>query len=151
MALINYIVGGSNKMQQTTINLLIDYLYNKFAIAFVCSLIGISIYEVIINTKDKPIKLRALLATSTFSTVLLCAIRDKFPNLSFSAYILLCTLVSMWGKKILLLLTNSKFMSKFLANLLKKLASDSVSKALSDTVNDEVDSKKDNKNDDDSK
>lgn len=121
-------------MDQISIALLLDYLYNKFAITFVFSLVGVSIRNITIIGKNTTarFKLKSLVATSIFSTVVLCAIGEYF-KVSFSVYVLICILGGIWSSKMLQLVTDNKFMSKFLANLLKRISSP-VTGALSDTL-----------------
>lgn len=121
-------------MDQISIALLLDYLYNKFAITFVFSLVGTSIKDMVVVSKTNAVrfKLKTVIATSTFSTIVLCAIGDCF-KVSFSVYALICVLGGMWSSKLLQLATSNKFMSKFLANLLKRVAGP-VTGAISDTL-----------------
>lgn len=121
-------------MDQLSIALLLDYLYNKFAITFVFSLVGTSIKDIAVVSKTNTarFKLKTLVATSTFSTIVLCAIGEYF-KVSFSIYALICVLGGMWSNKVLQMATNNKFMSKFLANLLKRISSP-ITGAISDTL-----------------
>lgn len=117
------------------ITLLLDYLYNKFAITFVFSLAGISIKEIANNVgKNNHIKIRILVSSSIFSTVVMCAVKD-YINMSFSIYVLVCVISGMWSAKLIKIANNSKFMSKFIVNLFKKITNP-ITDAISDTIED---------------
>lgn len=131
-------------MDPISFSLLLDYLYNNFAITFVFSLIGVSVGQIARNvSKNNAIKIKRVIASAVFSTVVLCAANEYF-KVSFSIYVLICMIVGIWSDRLLRLVTNSKFMTKFIMNLFKKIATP-VTTAISETLEESEKEKSDKK------
>ena len=129
-------------MDQLTFTLLLDYIYNRFAVTLVLCSIGVFIKNIIndISYKRK-VSIGKTVASSMFSTVLMCAVKD-YIDIAFSVYVLICVIVGMWSTKIISLVADSKFMGKVTKRLLKSIASP-VADAVSDVLDEE-----ENKNND---
>ena len=126
-------------MDQVTITLLLDYLYSKFAVTFILSIIGVVIRMIVNNVNSKQrVSTGRLIASTMFSTVLLCAI-GEFAYINFSVYVLLCVIVGMWSTKLVSLVLDSKFMCKFTMKYLKRV-SGTVAKSLSEALEEETES-----------
>lgn len=129
-------------MDQLTFTLLLDYIYNRFAVTLVLCSIGVFIKNIIndISYKRK-VSIGKTVASSMFSTVLMCAVKD-YIDIAFSVYVLTCVIVGMWSTKIISLVADSKFMGKVTKRLLKSIANP-VADAVSDVLDEE-----ENKNND---
>lgn len=123
-------------MDQLTFTLLLDYIYNRFAVTLVLCSVGVVIKNIIndISSKRK-VSIGKTVASSMFSTVLMCAVRD-YIDIAFSAYVLICLIVGMWSTKIVSLVADSKFMGKVTKRLLKSIANP-VADAVSDVLDEE--------------
>lgn len=125
-------------MEQFTFTLLLDYIYNKFALTFLITILGVVIRTLMSNVSAKQkISIGKVLASTVFSTILMCAIRELIP-FTFTVYVLVCVIVGMWSMKIVSLVMDSKFMTKFISKYLKSIAGP-VAKSLSDALDDEDD------------
>lgn len=112
-------------MEAITIDILLEFLYKKFAVTFILCLVGSFIREVSITTKGKTSKMLSIkkIVTSTvFSTFLMCAC-SEYVDLPFSVYAIINVLCGMWGLAIVDLLITDNFLLKFLRKLIKKIAS----------------------------
>ena len=136
-------------MEQFTFTLLLDYLYHRFAITFILTIFGAVIKVIMNNVGNRQrISIGKVLASTMFSTILMCAIGEVIP-FAFAVYVLVCVVVGMWSMNIITLAMNSKFMTKFISKYLTNIAGP-VAKSLSDALDDSnnVDDKKDNTKDD---
>ena len=125
-------------MESVTFTLLLDYIYNKFAVTFVLSIIGIIIRELVCNvSKRNKVNIKKILASNIFSTALLCVIGEYF-DISFSIYVILCMIVGIWSSKIVSLAVNSKFMAKVFSKVAKQLA-DPVIGSIADVIDENND------------
>lgn len=125
-------------MEQFTFTLLLDYIYNKFALTFLITILGVVIRTLMSNVSAKQkVSIGKVLASTVFSTILMCAIRELIP-FTFTVYVLVCVIVGMWSMKIVSLVMDSKFMTKFISKYLKSIAGP-VAKSLSDALDDEND------------
>ena len=131
-------------MDHLTFTLLLDYLYNRFAVTLVLCSIGVMLRNVTNDFSYKrKVSLGKTVASSVFSTVLMCAVRD-YIDIAFGIYVLICLLVGMWSTKLISLVADSKFMGKVTKRLLKNLANP-VAEAVSDVLDEEENKKKDDK------
>lgn len=125
-------------MEQFTFTLLLDYIYNKFALTFLITILGVVIRTLMSNVSAKQkVSIGKVLASTVFSTILMCAIRELIP-FTFTVYVLVCVIVGMWSMKIVSLVMDSKFMTKFISKYLTSIAGP-VAKSLSDALDDEDD------------
>ena len=133
-------------MDNYTLGLLLDYLYNKFAVTFILSLVGASMREVFITNRNRKnhIKISKLVMSSVLVTVLLCALGELY-KVSFSVYVLVCVMCGLWGEFIVSkILLNKRVIFNFVINLLKKLGG-SFSSAAAETLAEENKNKKSNR------
>lgn len=131
-------------MNQLTFTLFLDYFYNNFAVTFVLCCMGVAIRNIVneSNTNNNKISITKTMASSIFSTTLVCAV-NEYIDISFNTYALVCVLIGIWSAKIISLATNSKFMGKIVSKFLKGISSP-IMKAVSDTLIEE-DKDSDNK------
>lgn len=133
-------------MDNYTLGLLLDYLYNKFAVTFILSLVGASMREVFVTNKNRKnhIKISKLFMSSVLVTVLLCALGELY-KFNFSVYVLVCVMCGLWGEFIATkILLNKRVIFNFVINLLKKLGG-SFSSAAAETLAEENKNKKSNR------
>lgn len=132
-------------MDNITLALLLDYLYNQFAVTFIFSLVGASMREVFVTNKNRKnhIKISKLLLSAIFSTITICAIGDVY-KFCFSVYVLISVVIGLWSEQIISFITNKRFMSSFTANFLKKLGGN-VSQAIIETIDSEAKNKRSNR------
>lgn len=124
-------------MGTISFTLLLDYLYNKFAVTFILSIIGVSIREIVGNVNARQrIDISKVLASTVFTTIAMCALRE-YVNLSFSVYVLLCVVMSMWSPWIVSLVLNSKFMGAVLTRFIKKTLPEPISDTIEELINEE--------------
>lgn len=129
-------------MDQLTFTLLLDYIYNRFAVTLVLCSVGVGIKNIINDfSYNRKVSIGKTVASSMFSTVLMCAVKD-YIDIAFSVYVFTCVIVGMWGTKIISLVADSKFMGKVTARLLK-----SITNPVTDAVSNVLD--EENKNNDD--
>lgn len=127
-------------MGTISFTLLLDYLYNKFAVTFILSIIGVSIREIVGNVNARQrIDISKVLASTVFTTIAMCALRE-YVNLSFSVYVLLCVVTSMWSPWIVSLVLNSKFMGAVLTKCIKKTLPEPISDTIEEIINEEEES-----------
>lgn len=132
-------------MEEFTFTLLLDYLYHRFSITFILTMLGVVIRILMSSVSSKQkVSIGEVLASTMFSTILMCAIAEAI-QIAFTLYVLICVVAGMWNTKIVNLAMNSKFMTKLVTKYLKNIAGP-VAKTLTDTLDDEnngVDKSKD--------
>lgn len=126
-----------------TVSVLLEYLYNQFAVTFILCLIGAFIRHCV-GSKMQEIRASKMVAFSLFAAVLVCAIREYVDGIPFSIYVTMSILMGMWSVKLLNLFLNEKLVGKFLHNFFKNMT-DPISKSLSNTF-DEVEKEKKTEN-----
>lgn len=130
-------------MDQIGFGLLLDYLYNRFAVTCIVSIIGCSIRELAGSmSSKKKISINKLIASTLFSTVLMCAVGEHI-KMVFSVYVLSCVIVGIWSSTLINLVMNKKFMAK-LTSTVFKTAADKVLRATGEAIDDYIESE-DNK------
>lgn len=136
-------------MQDITIDVLLEFLYNRFGVTLVFCLLGSLIRQGLkVTSSKKDIKSRMLdmkhmAVSSIFSTFLMCACAD-YIELQFSIYATFCVICGMWGLALCKIAINGKFMSNLLysasgkiSNPIIKSAVDSASKELEEQQKEE--------------
>ena len=111
-------------MDSIYLSLLLEYLYNKFAVTFILCLIGAFLKQSTLNSSSRKVsklKISSLLSPAIFSTVLICAI-SEYLEVSFSVYAVICVLAGMWSSILLKLFLNINIIKKFIAMFLKNIA-----------------------------
>ena len=123
-------------MEELTFTLFLDYLYNRFAVTFVLSIIGVVIRELFRSFNNQQrVNIGKLLASTVFSTIIMCAI-SEYIDFVFSLYALCCAIVGIWSNKIIQLVTDSKFMGKVAVRYIKRIATP-VAESLEETLKEE--------------
>lgn len=120
--------------QLVTINIFLDYIYNKFGITFLMCLLGLIIgeYATTVRKNHKEIKIVGLLLYNFFITSLMCALLE-YRKLPISIYFFICILIGMWGKTLIKIFTNIKIVNTFIKHFAKGIGTP-ISKAISETV-----------------
>ena len=125
-------------MDDISINVLLAFLYNRFAATFIWCFFGSCAREVFLPTrkKNKLVNLNRIIISTVFSTILMCTVAD-YIDLSFSAYILLNIICGMWGMMFIQLIVNENFVTKLLLKLVDRIPSP-VLKETAKTFTDEL-------------
>lgn len=106
-------------MEEFTFTLLLDYLYHRFSITFILTMLGVVIRILMSSVSSKQkVSIGEVLASTMFSTILMCAIAEAI-QIAFTLYVLICVVAGMWNTKIVNLAMNSKFMTKLVTKYLK--------------------------------
>lgn len=133
-------------MEHFTFTLLLDYIYHRFAITFILTMLGVVIRIMMSNVKSKKkVSIGKVLASTMFSTILMCAIGELVP-FAFTVYVLICVIAGMWSMKIVTLGLDSKFMTTFMSKYLKNIAGPVV-KSISDALDEKNENNSVDKND----
>lgn len=138
-------------MNDITVDILLEFLYNHFAVTFVFCLVGSSIRESTRSTmsKDKESKMldiKRIVTSTVFSTFLMCACAE-YIDLPFSVYAIISVFCGMWGLVIVNFAMSGKFMSKFINTFAKKMTN----QLLKNAVESASEALKENENKDDQK
>lgn len=135
-------------MDQIGFGLLLDYLYNRFAVTCILSIIGCSIRELAGSMSGKKrISIKKVIASTLFSTVVMCAL-GEYVNMVFSVYVLSCVFAGIWSSTLMNLAMNKKFVTKVTSTLFKT-ATDKALRAAGEAIDEYIESedKKKRKND----
>lgn len=134
-------------MDDLSINVLLEFLYSRFAATFIWCFFGSCAREVFLPTrkKNKLVNLNRMVTSTIFSTILMCTVMD-YINLSYSAYILLDIICGMWGMIFIQIIVNENFVTKLLLKLVDKIPSPTL-KETAKTFTDELNSKEDESED----
>lgn len=121
-------------MNDITVDILLEFLYNHFAVTFIFCLIGSLIRETTRSTtsKDKESKMldiKRIVTSTVFSTFLMCACVE-YIDLPFSVYAITSVFCGMWGLVIINCAMSGKFMSKFINTFAKKITNQLVKNAV---------------------
>lgn len=109
-------------MDIISINILLEYLYKKFAVTFVLCLMGAFLKQSTLSTKKvNKIRIADIFSPTIFSTILICAISD-YLKVSFSVYTVICLLIGMWGSTLFKLFLNAEFMKRLVKIFLKNIS-----------------------------
>ena len=125
-----------------TVDILLEFLYNQFAVTFVFCFAGSIIREFMrsITSKDKESKMidiRRIVTSTVFSTFLMCACAE-YIDLPFGVYAISGVLCGMWGLAIINLVISDKFIYKFSTKVAKKIA-DPIIKSAVETASEVLD------------
>lgn len=136
-------------MDDISINVLLEFLYSRFAVTFLWCFFGSCAREVFFPNRKKRrmVNLQKIIISTIFSTILMCTIAD-YIDLTFSAYILLNIICGMWGMIFIQILVNENFVTKLLLKLVDRIPSPTLkdaTKSFTDEIN-----KKDEKDESDS-
>lgn len=123
-------------MEELTIDVLLEFLYDRFAVTFIFCLLGSFIREVMLSSKkrnkdkrSKMLDIKRIVTSTVFSTFLMCACAD-YVDLQFSVYALISIFCGVWGIVITNLLVSEKFAIKFISNFGKKITSTLIKSAV---------------------
>lgn len=131
-------------MDAISLNMLLEYLYKKFAVTFVLILMGSFLKQSTLSTKRvNKINIASVISPTIFSSVLLCAI-SEYLDIPFSLYAVISILVGMWSLKILRLFLDIKFIKKLTVIILKNISGplNKYTNKLADDIKDEIDESK---------
>lgn len=103
-------------MDNITLDILLEFLYNRFAVTFLMCLLGSLIRETMTSSKkNSALNIPKIVASTIFSTFLMCAAADYLKiNIPFSIYAVVCILLGMWAYVIIKFALNGKFMTSLL-------------------------------------
>lgn len=110
-------------MEDLSIDVLLEFLYNRFAVTFLLCMVGSLTREMFLPTKKKKSKLlniKRIVTSTVFSTFLMCTFAD-YIDLTFSAYAVLSILCGIWGLIIVQIAVNENFVMKLLLKLADKI------------------------------
>lgn len=103
-------------MDTIGINLLLEYIYNKFIVTFIICLMGAVARETMNTIRLNRIEVEKMLVSAVVSSVAMCAILD-YISLSFSIYAIVCVVMGIWSKTLLNMIMNSKLMVRILCSV----------------------------------
>lgn len=129
-------------MNQFTLALFIDYMYNRFILTFVLCLLGAlskDLYDTIKNLNK--INISRILVSSLFGSITMSALLDVV-NWKFSIHVLVCFFTGMWAFKLLEFAMNWNIVKAFLKALFKQ-SKGVISKTITETISDIEESNKD--------
>lgn len=129
-------------MNEFTIDILLEFLYKKFAITFVLCFFG-SVMRKLFSSKTKtdPNNKKNLVGeviiSAVFSTFLMCAVADYVNiDLHFEVYAIISILIGIWGLKIITIVVDGKFLINFIKNLAKNATNNPVIKSAIQSASD---------------
>lgn len=128
-------------MQEFTLIVLLNWIYQKFSLIFVICLLGCFIRDLMDTMKNcTKINIKQDIISAFACSIILAAVLDDV-LISFSEYIFICFFTGIWSFKILEYILNWKFAKILLKNLFKIIESN-IGKAFNNTI-DELDKKDD--------
>ena len=109
-------------MEPISLNVLLEFLYNDFAVTFPLCLVGSLIRDALktYKSESKTLSIKKIVASTVFSTFLMCACAD-YIDLQFSMYAILSVLCGLWGFPIIKIFASENFFRKFLVNIVKQI------------------------------
>lgn len=120
----------------TTVDTLLKFLYEEFAVTFAFCVVGALIKEMFMvsSTKEskRKINLFGIILSSIMSTLLMCAL-TKYTDLPFEVYAIISVICGIWGKSIIKILVNENFVRGFAKNVSKTIA-DPIVKAAAESA-----------------
>ena len=155
-------------MNHFSFDILLEFLYEQFAITFAFCFIGSFIKEFMSNKNTDSnskkggkisLNLGKMMVSTIFSTLLVCAGADYITvELHIGVYAMISVIIGMWGIGIIKCIIDKKFISTFCASIAKNIANPflkSVAESASKTLEDNKSEKKkegsnDKKDDDNS-
>lgn len=106
-------------MQEYSIFVLAQWLYDKYLMVFILCFLGSYLKDTIDTMKSlSKINIRKILVSTIFCSVIDTAILDYF-CVTFSVYVLICFFTGLWSFKIMEYATNWKFILRFVTYLVK--------------------------------
>lgn len=114
-------------MNQFSIDILLEFLYNKFATTFAFCLFGSFVREYLTTNKTDSngknignFNLGKVVISAIFSTILMCACADYVNvDLHIEVYAIISVVLGMWGLAIMKGILDKKIANNFLKNILK--------------------------------
>ena len=126
-------------MEDLSIDVLLEFLYNRFAVTFLLCMIGSITREMFLPTKKKKsqlLNIKKIVTSTVFSTFLMCTFAD-YIDLTFSAYAVLSILCGIWGLIIVQIAVNENFVQKLLLKFAEKLP-ESLAKAAAQSASETI-------------
>lgn len=111
-------------MSDITVDILLEFLYNEFAVTFVFCCVGSWIREAMrLKKKDesKILNIKRIVTSTVFSTFLMCACAG-YIDLPFEVYAAISVICGMWGLVIINVVISGKFMNKVAVKIAKKIS-----------------------------
>lgn len=136
-------------MNDITVHILLEFLYNDFAVTFVFCLIGSWIRETLKTTKKdnkSKIDIKKIVISTVFSTFLMCACAE-YIDLPFSVYAVASIFCGMWGLIFANIVMSGNFITKFLQKFAKKVANPILDSAV-ESASEILEEESNNKNND---
>lgn len=118
-------------MEELSIDVLLEFLYNRFAVTFLFCMFGSFTREIFLPVKKKKsqmLNIKRIVTSTVFSTFLMCTFAD-YIELTFSAYAVVSIVCGIWGLIIVQIVVNENFVTKFLLKLVDKIPSPVVKSA----------------------
>lgn len=143
-------------MNEFSIDILLEFLYAKFATTIVFCFFGAFVREYLTSRstdsngkKCSKLNFGKVMISSIFSTFLLCAAADYVNiELNIEVYSIIAIVLGMWGMSIIRAIMDAKFLHTLASNLAKSVANpilkgvaDSLSKSLDTSTSKKEESK----------
>ena len=114
-------------MNQFSIDILLEFLYNKFATTFMFCLFGSFVREYLTNIKTDSNSKKygnfnpgKVVISAVFSTILMCACADYVNvDLHIEVYAIISVVLGMWGLSIMKGILDKKIVNTFLKSVVK--------------------------------
>ena len=116
-----------NGMDNINITILLDFLYNKYAVTFLMCLIGALVGTIARQIKTKKLKILSLgkaFIYAGFLSLILCCIADLVKGITFSIYAVICVFAGIWEEPIVSRILNNEFISHLVNNIIKIFSKD---------------------------
>lgn len=132
-------------MNEITFSVLLEFLYNKFAVTFVLCFVGAFMHEILSTTKkskdkSKMFNIKRAVTSTVFSTFLMCACA-VYVDLQFETYAVLSVICGLWGFALIKLVMNKNFVTTFISKMIKKITSPII-KSAAETITEMSEEKK---------
>ena len=125
-------------MNQFSIDILLEFLYNKFATTFMFCLFGSFVREYLTNIKTDSNNKKIgkfdpgkVVISAIFSTILMCACADYVNvDLHIEVYAIISVVLGMWGLSIMKAILDKKIVNNFFKNIVKLISNPLIKSAV---------------------
>lgn len=124
-------------MDDITVYVLLEFLYNRFAVTFILCSFGAIVRETILSTKpnkSKRLNIKKFVISTMFSTFLVCAC-SEYIDLPIGVYLIFCIFCGIWGIRLMNIAASGSFFKKF-TDAIAKIVSNPVLKSAFETASD---------------
>ena len=135
-----------------TVDILLEFLYNEFAVTFVFCFLGSCIRSISQTKKQdesKSFNVKRIVISTIFSTLLMCTFTE-YIDLQFEVYAFASFFCGLWGLQLCKIAMNIKFIDKFL-KVIAKSVGNSIIKGASESASEILDEQENSENKDDKK